>query len=219
MKQEEKTRITYEKILKAAIAEFGTKSYDSASLNTICNKDHISKGSLYHNFKNKDELYLRCVEVCFQTMTEYLRSGQYHGKNAHARLRELLLRRKSFFEENPYFSRIFFDVILHPPAHLQRKLQEIRREMDEFHLAYYKKQLASMQLRDGIEADMAVKYFVLFQNMFNEYCQSKSFGQEDFHAVVQDHEIGLSQILDIMLYGIAKEDPMEETLYGSHNIC
>ena len=32
MKKEEKTRLTYERIMAAAIAEFGEKSYDSASL-------------------------------------------------------------------------------------------------------------------------------------------------------------------------------------------
>ena len=56
MRKEEKTRRTYERILSAAIAEFGTKSYDSASLTTLCNENQISKGLVYHNFKNKDEL-------------------------------------------------------------------------------------------------------------------------------------------------------------------
>ena len=46
MKQEERTRITYEKILAGAIKEFGTKSYENASLNTICNENHIAKGLL-----------------------------------------------------------------------------------------------------------------------------------------------------------------------------
>ena len=56
MKKEEKTRRTYEKIRNAAIVEFGTKSYENASLNTICSENNISKGLLYHNFKGKDDL-------------------------------------------------------------------------------------------------------------------------------------------------------------------
>ena len=38
MRKEEKTRRTYERIMSAAIAEFGVKSYDSASLTTLCNE-------------------------------------------------------------------------------------------------------------------------------------------------------------------------------------
>ena len=65
MKKEEKTKRTYERIMAAAIVEFGTKSYDNASLTTLCNENQISKGLIYHNFKNKDALYLKCVEVTF----------------------------------------------------------------------------------------------------------------------------------------------------------
>ncbi len=41
------------------IREFGTKNYESASVNAICNTGQISKGLFYHN-KNKDEIYLEC---------------------------------------------------------------------------------------------------------------------------------------------------------------
>lgn len=82
MRKEEKTKLTYERILSAAMEEFGTKSYDSASLTTLCNEKRISKGLVYHNFKNKDELYLKCVEECFKEMTAYFqskRSGHQHA--------------------------------------------------------------------------------------------------------------------------------------------
>ena len=61
MRKEEKTRRTYERIMAAAMEEFGTKSYDNASITTLCNENQISKGLVYHNFKNKDELYLSSV--------------------------------------------------------------------------------------------------------------------------------------------------------------
>ncbi len=206
MKQEEKTRITYERILKAAIAEFGTKSYESASLNVICSENQLSKGLVYHNFKNKDDLYLRCVELCFQTITAYLRSKPYH-KNGSARdcLRELLVRRQSFFEGNPYMANIFFGTMLQPPVHLLRELREIRREFDAFHLAYYQEQLASMHLREGVTMEAALQYFSIFQDAFNGYYRNKFSESGDFPLLVQEHEQGLSSLLDILLYGIAKE--------------
>ncbi len=206
MKQEEKTRITYERILKAAIAEFGTKSYDSASLNVICSENQLSKGLVYHNFKNKDDLYLRCVELCFQTITAYLRSKPYNKNgSAQDRLRELLVRRQSFFEENPYMANIFFGTMLQPPIHLLRELREIRREFDAFHLAYYQEQLTSMHLREGVTMEAALRYFSIFQDAFNGYYRSKFSEGGDFPLLVQEHEQGLSSLLDILLYGIAKE--------------
>ena len=79
MKKEEKTRLTCEKIIQAAIAEFGTKSYEAASLNTICSDNHISKGLIYHNFKNKDELYLICVKQCYEEMTRHIKNTVCHS--------------------------------------------------------------------------------------------------------------------------------------------
>ncbi len=42
---------------------FIDKSYDTASVNSICETGQIPKGLLYHNFRGKDELYLLCVKI------------------------------------------------------------------------------------------------------------------------------------------------------------
>ena len=51
MKKQEKTQKTKERILAAALEEFGSKSYDAASVNSICEAGQIPKGLIYHNFK------------------------------------------------------------------------------------------------------------------------------------------------------------------------
>lgn len=44
-------------MLKVSLIEFGNNSYKNTSINNICKKYNISKGLIYHNFKNKDDLY------------------------------------------------------------------------------------------------------------------------------------------------------------------
>lgn len=209
MKKEEKTRRTYEKILSAAIEEFGTNSYDSSSLTTICNKNQISKGLIYHNFKGKDDLYLQCVKGCFQEMTDYLRQCEIQADTVQESMQNLLHERQKFLRKNPYYSNIFFHAVLQPPAHLKKEILEIRRELDEFSAGCYKNLLEKMHLREGITFDAAMEYFTIFQEMFNSYFQSKSYEESDFHSLIKDHELNLSRILDIMLYGIAEKDRTE----------
>ena len=72
MKKQEKTQKTKERILAAALEEFGSKSYDAASINSICETGQIPKGLLYHNFKGKDELYLLCVKACYDELAAAL---------------------------------------------------------------------------------------------------------------------------------------------------
>lgn len=205
MKKEEKTKRTYEKILAAAIEEFGTNSYDSASLTTICNKNQISKGLLYHNFKSKDDLYLCCVKACFGELTAFLRKDGFPADTIRDSMQQLLHKRQDFLQGNPYYSNIFFHTVLQPPVHLRKEIREIRREFDDFFADYYKKLFEKLKLRDGITADAAAEYFIIFQEMFNGYFQSKSYEQNDFHALIQDHELNLSKILDIILYGMVEQ--------------
>lgn len=83
MKQSEKTKRTKEKIMAAAMEEFGTKSYDAASLNTMCIENQISKGLIYHNFKNKDQLYLQCVGQCLLCTDDGIFTkdrGRFYGR-------------------------------------------------------------------------------------------------------------------------------------------
>lgn len=80
MKKEEKTKQTCEKIVHAATIEFGSRSYDAVSLNAICGKYQIAKGLIYHNFKNKDELYLYCVKKSFEKLMSYMEEGKEEAK-------------------------------------------------------------------------------------------------------------------------------------------
>lgn len=75
MKREEKNFISLQRILDTATQEFARQGYGLSSVNTICNSGGISKGILYHYFKDKDALYLACLQTCFDRLTAALREG------------------------------------------------------------------------------------------------------------------------------------------------
>ena len=52
----------------------------------------------------------------------------------------------------------------------------------------------------------AMEYFIIFQEMFNGYFQSNAYENTDFNSLIKDHEMMLSKLLNMMLYGITKED-------------
>ena len=75
------------KLVHAATIEFGSRSYDAVSLNAICGKYQIAKGLIYHNFKNKDELYLYCVKKSFEKLMSYMEEGKEEDKTAREEIR------------------------------------------------------------------------------------------------------------------------------------
>lgn len=206
MKKEEKTKITYERILIAAINEFGTNGYDKASLTAICNDNKIAKGLLYHNFKSKDELYLKCVETCLDKMIGVTSSINYTDCDIKANINLFLSKRQQFFRENTNYANIFFNVVLNPPAHLKNEIYKIKEDFDIFSKECYKKLFANVSFNDGITLDLAVEYFVSFQEMFNAYFQRQNINKDNFDKVIVEHELSLSKFLDIILYGIIEKE-------------
>ena len=150
MKQQEKTQRTQERILAAALVEFGEKGFDAASINVICAESATPKGLLYHNFKSKDDLYLQCVQLCYNEMTLYLSSQELACHNTQEDTKMLLTLRQRFFSDHPYHANLFFQALLQPPKHLLPQLKEVRREYDLFCIAHYRNTLARLSLRDGV---------------------------------------------------------------------
>lgn len=198
MKKEEKTELTKKKILSAALQEFGSNGYRGASLNAIC-ESGIPKGLLYHNFKNKDALYLSCVELCFQSLTKCLKEANIGND-----LEKYMRVRMEFFEKNKMEARIFFDAVLQPPEVLSAEIAELKKEFDELNRELYREILDSIQLRDGITYDDAMKYFIMLQDMFNHSFSSQNCQNVSLTDKMNLHERDLSKILDCMLYGIAR---------------
>lgn len=202
LKKEEKSKLTKEKIINAAIKEFGTKSYDGASINIICQQNHISKGLIYHNFKNKDELYLECVRICFQKLTENLQKTNCTSNSFHNQIETLINARQTFFKENPEFTQIFFNSVLYPPKHLKKELKEIKKEHDEYIKLRYKELLKKVNLKPTISLDKAVSYFLIFQEMYNSYFRNLYDETQDVNLIIEIHENKISELLDILLYGL-----------------
>ena len=210
MKQKDKNQISMDKIVNAAIVEFGKNGYDKASINNICNDNNISKGLIYHYFKNKDELFLFCVKLCFDSLVEYLVRENLKNENFHHDIIRYLDLRNKFFKENTYFSQIFFNVILQPPAHLKDRIKTSRKDFDDLNINNYKEALKKINLRDSVSEEEAVEFFYIFQEMFNSYFQLKAYENTDFESLIESHEIKLSKLLNIMLYGIAKETKKDD---------
>ncbi|MDR7855556.1 TetR/AcrR family transcriptional regulator [Tissierella sp.] len=204
MKREEKNLLRRQKIINSAIAEFGINSYAEASLNAICKNGNISKGIIYHYFKDKDELYLVCVSECFRRLTTFLNSKIITFNNVEEDIKEYLDMRHEFFVENPNFSNIFANALLQPPKHLITQIKEIKVELDKFNVNFYGQVLQNVSLKSDVCREEAIEYFLIFQESFNNYFHNKTY--RDFRKLLDEHELKLSKLLKIMIYGVAKEE-------------
>ena len=198
LKKQEKTQRSIARIIESAMAEFGTRGYSGGTMEGIC-RAGLSKGLIYHHFAGKDALYLACLRRCCNCFVAYVIE-----QGGEADLNRYMAARMRFRESFPQEARILFEALITPPSHLA---EDIVRALGAFHALseqVYHRTLDALVLREGVTREQALSYFRLMQTMLNGYFGSSAFQNVRLGDRVRQHEQTIPQLLDYMLYGIAK---------------
>lgn len=205
MKKTLKTQITKDKIINAALKEFGQKSYDGASINQLCQDNGIAKGLIYHNFKDKDDLYLTVVKLTYDAVEKHFNEIATSEGSIQDSFSNLIQERERFFSQNHDYRNIFFASMLTPPKHLVEKIDELRHGYNQALKKRYLALLKRLKLRPNVSVEKAVNYFMIFQQIYNGYFKTL-VEYEDIDSVIDKHESQIGQLLDIVLYGISERN-------------
>lgn len=208
MKRDEKNVLSRQRILDAAMEEFAGKGYEGASLSSACAEKGLSKGLVYHHFRDKDELYLLCVQTCFDALAAHLATAQLTG-SARERLGGYFDARLRFFAEHPLLLGIFADATFSPPPHLAGEIAARRRALNDLSLSLLTALLQSEPLREGLCAQTVVEDFRMYMDFFNLRFRAGLRAGQNVQEALREHEERCRQQLDILLYGVWK--PKEES--------
>ncbi|MEG2008702.1 MAG: TetR/AcrR family transcriptional regulator [Oscillospiraceae bacterium] len=202
MKRDEKNLASRRRIMDSAFAEFGERGYGLSSVNTICSAGDISKGILYHYFKDKDELYLVCVAELFDSLTEYLSAELADASGTkEARLERYFDARLRFFSEHPMYHKLFCDVVIAPPPHLAAGISTLREPFDALNISVLTGLLQEVKLRSDVTIESAVETFRLYQDFVNA-----RFGMESSKIDMEQHEETCKRSLGVLLYGVIERE-------------
>ena len=203
MKREEKNQQTQRRIMDSALAEFAEKGHGGSSVNTICAAQGISKGIIYHYFENKDELYLACVEECFQRLTAHLSAAlpEEDDGSVEDQLGRYFTGRMTFFQENPVYQPIFCEAVISPPARLFEQIQARRKAFDALTISTLKHLLRQLPLRTDITMEEVVDLFRQFQDFINAQAQASSMPARKCFAL---RDAQCRRLLTVLLYGVTE---------------
>lgn len=174
MKNEEQSELTREKILQAALHEFGEHGYEGGTIGHIC-KTGINKGLIYHHFKSKDDLYLTCMNYAVNHLLLEVGDLDLEGQNIQDVIPAYMNKRYVFFKTYHDEARIVF---------VNEKL--------------YQALLDSITLKENVNKETALSYFSMLQSMFNTYFSSPMMRQESLETRIEEHEKRIPQFLDFI---------------------
>lgn len=195
MKREDKNQASRQKIMESALREFSQRGYGLSSVNTICSSGDISKGVLYHYFKDKDEIYLTCVQACFDALCAHLENSLREKKGG---VQAYFDARSAFFAQSPQYRRLFCDAVISSPQHLAAEIKKIRADFDALNLSVLTGLLDGVSLRGELTKEQVIEFFGLFQDFVNARWQMA----EGDGTVLEKHEEIAGRSLDILLYGV-----------------
>ena len=202
MKREEKVRQTRRRIMDHALSEFSACGYRAASVNNMFDpKQGISKGIIYHYFASKDELFLACVEECFQSLKDYI-LDRYRPDGGAAGAEKNLTGyfgiRMQFFRDYPLYQRIFMEAVFMPPEHLRDEIMQRRQPMEQVNVAILEELFSRIPLRGHLNRENTARLLIQFLNFMN----LQNHGAELDLTGIRQMEEKNRQILDIFLNGI-----------------
>lgn len=145
-----------DRLINSALEEFGRNSYAKASTNTIVNNAGISKGLLFHYFKNKRGLYDYLERFVFQKMVdEILAEIDWNETDLFARIKQIAIIKMGVLARYPgieAFSKAIYE---------QKSFAEIKQMFEEMvpdlYHQIYTKNIDMNRFRDDLDFDTVIQ--------------------------------------------------------------
>jgi TetR/AcrR family transcriptional regulator len=202
MRQLEKNLLSRTRIIESAKREFAAKGYGLSSINTICSEGGISKGNLYHYFKDKDTLYIACINDCFEKLSIFLKTCLSEDLSPQEELEHYFTARMRYFSQHMEDQWLFLEAVTAPPEMLKTDIWACRKPFDDLNTELLESILGKTHLKPGIGKEEAIETFRLFQDFVNAR----------YPSVIDpvDREKICKRAIFIFLYGILNEEPNEK---------
>ena len=194
-------------ILDACIHEFAAKGYEQASTNTIVKEAGISKGILFHYFKNKRGLFLYIVDHCIRTFVEaYDKYSLQETRDIFQRLSEVSVIKLKLTHENPEISKIIVEALVNSQEDIRSEVERKYNQLSSEYMSAFFREIDYSKFRSGVNPAKAIEILMLFLKALGDKYVKDYQGQEQ--ALLQNYDKLMeeyNEYMEILKYGMYSE--------------
>lgn len=198
-----------DRIIDVCIEEFGSKGYKHASTNSITEQAGISKGLLFHYFKNKKTLYLNIIDYVIDFMADKILKElkEIDADDFFVKMKKVTLMKISIFLQYPNHYQLLISAFAMSVPELKKELGSLmlkkREALEPLSDQFLYHSLESASLRSDIPVEKAIEIIkVLFDYLGQKYAKAYEGNHtamlEDPNPLLQE----LDLMIDILKYGL-----------------
>jgi TetR/AcrR family transcriptional regulator len=179
-----------DRIINAAIKEFAQKGYDKASTNEIVKEAEISKGLLFHYFKNKKQLFLFLVNYCYETVADlFYQKFSFTEVDFFKRMRQSVIIKMELSERYPDIFKFIQEAYMEDAAEIKQEMEEKKRELIHLNIIKVYEGVDYSKFRDDVDLQKIIKIITwTFEKMSDEELSKAK--------LIPGHEIDYKKIFD-----------------------
>ncbi len=201
--RQEKSDITRQQIINAAVDLFYEYGYEKASLHEIASKVGISQAAIFYHFRNKEQILYTIIEAVSDKLTLTLRSCLSGNGDPLEKLRNAIFQHIFSIKMNRKGAKI----IIEDKRFLSGKLNKQVKEKEKVIYRLYKNQLMKLQKEKRIrQCDLTAVTFTILGMinwLYHWYNPRKALPIEKM----------AEEILNILIWGVLSEE--EKRAIGS----
>lgn len=192
------------KVLSAALDEFAEQGYASASTNSIVEKAEISKGLLFHYFRNKKGLYTYLVRHCVQVLgQEYEEFLPETSPDVFERIKQLTVMKIHQMQHYPKEYDLLLKLARETDPELLVEYLQLTAELKERYLGKLLEGLDYALFRPGVNVQKALEVILwTTENYGNKYVAENTDAHGKLHLDAEKIGLELDEYAALLKNGL-----------------
>ncbi|ULT56985.1 TetR/AcrR family transcriptional regulator [Neobacillus drentensis] len=177
-----------DRILNAAIKEFAQKGYDKASTNEIVKEADISKGLIFHYFKNKKQLFLFLFDHCIQIITDdFYKKVDLTEADFFKRIRKAVAIKMDLLAKYPDIFKLIEEAYMDDADDIRTEIEKKVKALNEINFGKIYEGIDLSKFRDDVDIQKILKIITWTFEKLSEEELNKA-------KLTPNHEIDYSAI-------------------------